>query len=250
MSVLAAVPTLSPIRVLSLSKIVPSKNEWRKGEANSVADLQESLKTAPMLHPIVVRPVGKKFEIVSGHRRFTAAEKMGQREVEVRVLEADDQMAEKLSLEENLRRRALKNDIVALARLHELNSQIYPQRPGRPGKNGSKKISAMRVTAMQTGDSVRMTRKKVCIANGPEEVRDAYMARKIDINEAEALVTMGRDARTEKLAMLLASPEVRRQFSALDAMKTATNSFEAQRPKGPVRKEALKLLARLEKAIR
>jgi ParB family chromosome partitioning protein len=41
-------------------------------DVEKIADLAESIKKQGLINPITVRPVGDKFEIVAGHRRFKA----------------------------------------------------------------------------------------------------------------------------------------------------------------------------------
>ena len=57
--------------------------------------LQESIEKYGILNPLIVRPVPDGYyEIISGHRRKNAAEKLGYRKVSViiRVLSEDDKM--------------------------------------------------------------------------------------------------------------------------------------------------------------
>ena len=68
--------------------------------------LQESIEKYGILNPLIVRPVPDGYyEIISGHRRKHAAEKLGYRKVPViiRVLSEDDSI---LSIDEDRRRNA------------------------------------------------------------------------------------------------------------------------------------------------
>src|SRR5688572_6869161 len=108
---------ISSSRQVPISALVAGPNRWR-GPNPETEDLQESLTRSPMLAPLVVRPVeGKRnrWEVIAGHRRLAAARARGWSHVEVRIVAADDDLAEMLSLEENIRRRALKNEPKAMA---------------------------------------------------------------------------------------------------------------------------------------
>ena len=68
--------------------------------------LQESIEKYGILNSLIVRPVlDGYYEIISGHRRKCAAEKLGYRKVPViiRVLSEDDSI---LSIDEDRRRNA------------------------------------------------------------------------------------------------------------------------------------------------
>jgi len=116
---------------LPMEKIVPGK--FRREGDDDVDDLVESLENTPLLHAIAVRPVpGKdKFEIVCGHRRYRALLQLGAPEVDALVIaNLDDAAAERLMLEENIRRRGMADEAAALKKLHDLYSVSAPVRRG------------------------------------------------------------------------------------------------------------------------
>jgi ParB/RepB/Spo0J family partition protein len=69
-------------------------------------ELAASLDTHGLLQPIVVRPEGAegRYEIVAGHRRFAAAQKLDWRTIDAVVRKADPSEAFILTLVENLQR--------------------------------------------------------------------------------------------------------------------------------------------------
>ena len=74
------------------------------------ADLEElarSLDMHGLMQPIVVRPVGDRYQIVAGERRFRAALRMGWSDIAVQICEADDQTMAELALTENIQRKDL-----------------------------------------------------------------------------------------------------------------------------------------------
>ncbi|WP_158625140.1 ParB N-terminal domain-containing protein [Corallococcus terminator] len=98
---------ISGSRQLPIRAIQEGLNLWRDGEYDT-KDLQESLKRAPLLHPVVVRQVPgtrSKYELVSGFRRFRAAKALGHSHIEARVVAADELRREQLQIEENIRRQ-------------------------------------------------------------------------------------------------------------------------------------------------
>jgi len=71
-----------------------------------MADMMESIKQYGVLHPIIARPIeGGKYEIIAGHRRKYACEKLGIEKIPVRVLELDDDNATILMVQTNFCQR-------------------------------------------------------------------------------------------------------------------------------------------------
>ena len=75
-----------------------------------VKRLASSVKKHGLLHPILVRPDGRMFEVVCGQRRFLACRHLGMGEVPAMVRALDDRQALELSVAENARREALSPD--------------------------------------------------------------------------------------------------------------------------------------------
>ncbi len=87
----------------------PNPHQPRKHfEPEALSELTESIRRHGILHPIVVRPTQAGFEIISGERRWRAAQAAGLAAVPVHVRSdvTDDQMLE-LALVENLQRQDL-----------------------------------------------------------------------------------------------------------------------------------------------
>lgn len=70
----------------------------------SLADLVESVRTHGVLTPLFVRKNGKGYEILAGHRRFRAAQRVGLKEVPAIVQEFDDKAALEIMVLDNLQR--------------------------------------------------------------------------------------------------------------------------------------------------
>lgn len=94
------------VDVLPLKSIVPSGNPLRT-DLGEIAPLIDSIKRRGLLEPILVRPLGSKFEIVAGHRRYFACRMNGVTEIRAIILHISDRDAYEISLEENLQRQTL-----------------------------------------------------------------------------------------------------------------------------------------------
>jgi ParB family chromosome partitioning protein len=94
---------------LPLGSIRPNRYQPRRVfDETALGELTESLRTAGLLQPVIVRPVGEnRYELVAGERRWRAAERLGWREIGAVVREVDDRTMLTLALVENLQRDQL-----------------------------------------------------------------------------------------------------------------------------------------------
>lgn len=76
-------------------------------DVGELEDLANSVKSQGVIQALTVRPIGDRYEIVAGRRRFEAASQAGLGTVPVVVKELDDVDAINLSLQENLARQNL-----------------------------------------------------------------------------------------------------------------------------------------------
>jgi ParB/RepB/Spo0J family partition protein len=86
-----------------IKKISPNPNQPRR-HFSGLEELAESIKNEGLLTPILLRPKGNGYEIVSGERRYRAAKLAGLTELPAQVQELDDQRAFELAVVENLQR--------------------------------------------------------------------------------------------------------------------------------------------------
>ena len=70
----------------------------------SVEDLVISIRQVGIIEPLVVKPVGKRFEVIAGHRRLVASGIAGLAEVPCYIVNATNEQAEMLKIHENLYR--------------------------------------------------------------------------------------------------------------------------------------------------
>ena len=91
------------VSTIAVDLIEPSPRNPRN-DLGAIDELAESMDAYGLLQPIVLRQVGRRYEIIAGHRRFAAAKQLGWREISA-VIRADDQDgAYILTLVENLQR--------------------------------------------------------------------------------------------------------------------------------------------------
>ena len=96
------------ISQLPPDKLSPfAKHPYRVREDAAMDELVESVRTYGILSPLLARPKGEGYELVSGHRRRLAAQKLGLPTVPVLVREMTDDEAVILMVDSNLQRENL-----------------------------------------------------------------------------------------------------------------------------------------------
>ncbi|MHB8927829.1 MAG: ParB/RepB/Spo0J family partition protein [Bacillota bacterium] len=204
------------IKMLSLASLRDNpKDFFHPLAADQLADLTESIARSGILHPLVVRPRGDAYEIISGHQRKRAAEALGMTEVPARVVKVDDARAEVMLIDANVQTRELTTmeKARAVRRLKEL-FQV---------RNGARGGATSAQCAEVVGVSERQFRKL-------DKLNDL-------IPELQSLIDVGKLGLTagEKLAAL--SPEVQRalydvlgeEIGRIQAQEAARFKEEADR---------------------
>ena len=97
-----------PPRPIPVGRLKPRAFAARaEPSAEDVARLAASIRKHGLLHPLLVRPSGRAFEVVCGQRRLLACRSLGWGEIPAVVRELDDRRALELMIAENTRREGL-----------------------------------------------------------------------------------------------------------------------------------------------
>jgi ParB/RepB/Spo0J family partition protein len=92
---------------VEVNRLFIGKSNVRR-EVGDISELVASIKEKGILSPIVVRPVGKRFEVIVGSRRFAASKKLGLKKLPAIVRPIKDTEALVESLVENVQRGDLE----------------------------------------------------------------------------------------------------------------------------------------------
>jgi len=104
----AVPPGLSDFQSIDVTAISPSKYQPRKVmDEGAVARLAESIKRSGLMQPVIVRPVGGKYELIAGERRWRAAQAAGLTSVPALVRALSDEQSAEWGLVENVQREDL-----------------------------------------------------------------------------------------------------------------------------------------------
>lgn len=85
----------------------PHPSNPRKQVQNDLEELTDSIYETGLIEPLIVRPLGNEYQIISGHRRKAALERVGFLEAECIVKELNDEDALKLLLVTNIQRKSM-----------------------------------------------------------------------------------------------------------------------------------------------
>jgi ParB family chromosome partitioning protein len=126
------------ISLISVSLIEANPFQPRQDfTPDALIELAQSIKELGLIQPITVRRISaKKYQIISGERRFRASQMAGLEEVPVYVRAADDQGMLEMALVENIQRENLNAIEVAISfkRLMEecsMNTEALAERVGK-----------------------------------------------------------------------------------------------------------------------
>lgn len=103
-----AEPRRQASRELPIERIDPNPTQPRRHfDTEALAELTDSIRELGLIQAILVRPVGDRYQIICGERRYRACRELGLSHVRADVREVDDQTAYKLALSENVQRNSL-----------------------------------------------------------------------------------------------------------------------------------------------
>jgi ParB family transcriptional regulator, chromosome partitioning protein len=106
----ATAPARSPSgpQSVDIDLIEPSPYQPRtRFREESLAELAQSIQSTGIVQPLVVRPVGSRFQLLAGERRWRAAQRAGHTRVPVVIREVSDEAALEITLVENIQREDL-----------------------------------------------------------------------------------------------------------------------------------------------
>jgi ParB family chromosome partitioning protein len=114
------------IIVVETSKLFIGKTNVRKSPGD-VGDLVDSIKEKGILEPVLARPIGGRYELVVGSRRYEAAKIVGLKKIPAIVRPMTDEEAIIVSLVENIQRRDIEpeEEYDAIMALRKANPRAY-----------------------------------------------------------------------------------------------------------------------------
>ena len=137
---------------LDIDLIEPSPYQPRtKFHEQGLDELARSIKTSGIIQPLVVRPIGSRFQLIAGERRWRAAQRAGLNKVSAIVKQVPDELALEMTLVENIQREDL-NAIEAARAFERLMDEFHmtqEQVAERTGKDRATVANAVRLLKLE-----------------------------------------------------------------------------------------------------
>lgn len=184
------------ISQLPPDKLSPfAKHPYRVREDAAMDELVESIRVHGILSPLLARPKGDGYELVSGHRRRLAAQKLGLSTVPVLVREMTDDEAVILMVDSNLQRENLLPSEKAFAYKMKLEAMKHQ------GKSTSCKVCTKSRTDEMIGKhesiSARTIQNYIRLTNLVPPLLQMVDDGRIAFSPAVELSYLTRDEQTE-----------------------------------------------------
>ena len=93
---------------IDIDLVEPSPYQPRtRFREEALDELARSIQASGIIQPIVVRPIGNRYQLIAGERRWRAAQRAGLRGVAAIVRQVTDELALEMTLVENIQREDL-----------------------------------------------------------------------------------------------------------------------------------------------
>lgn len=204
-------------------------NPRTKFEKEALNELANSIQEHGIIQPITVRKIGKKYQIISGERRFRASQLVGLKEIPVYVREANDQTVLEMALVENIQREDLDAIEVAISfqRLIDECDLTQDALSAKIGKNRSTVTNYLRLLKLPAQAQIAVRDRQISMghARALAGIKDEKTCDKV----LAKVISQGLSVRqTEKMISDLAkSPETKSNTK----LEPLSLSFEQQKVK-------------------
>lgn len=173
------------LTVLNMKDILPNRFQPRiRFDEEKLEELSESISKYGVIQPIVVRPVGNKYEIIAGERRFKASRLANKSTIPVILVNLSDKDSEEIALLENIQRQELSpiEEAVSYKRILDMGYITQEQ------------------LAKKLGKSQSTIANKIRLLNLDDEVQSYLLNNKISERHARSLLRIpNKDLQVEML---------------------------------------------------
>jgi ParB family chromosome partitioning protein len=152
----AAAPAREPAhhgpQEIDIDLVEPSPYQPRtRFREEALDELARSIKASGIIQPIVVRPIGDRFQLIAGERRWRAAQRAGLTKASAIVRQVSDELALEMTLVENIQREDL-NPIEAARAFERLMVEFQLTQESvaeRTGKDRATVANAVRLLKLE-----------------------------------------------------------------------------------------------------
>ena len=152
----AVAPAREPIQQgpqeVDIDLVEPSPYQPRtRFREEALDELARSIQASGIIQPIVVRPIGSRFQLIAGERRWRAAQRAGLKKASAIVRQVSDELALEMTLVENIQREDL-NPIEAARAFERLMDEFQLTQElvaERTGKDRATVANAVRLLKLE-----------------------------------------------------------------------------------------------------
>ena len=197
---------------IQLSEIKPNPFQPRRiFDEDKINELAQSIKEHGVFQPIILKKVKQGYIIVSGERRFRAAQKVGLKSIPSIVRQYEESKVAEIALAENLQRENLTPIEEAEAYKVVMNNLHLTQAE----------------LASKIGKSRSHVTNTLGLLNLPQEVQQMLLSSQISMGHARALSKLENEKKIIKLAHSIIEKQLSvRQIEELTKIETKTNEIK------------------------
>jgi ParB family chromosome partitioning protein len=137
---------------IDIDLIEPSPFQPRtRFREEALEELMRSIQASGIIQPLVVRPIGNRFQLIAGERRWRAAQRAGLTKVPVIARQVPDELALEMTLVENIQREDL-NAIEAARAFERLMAEFQLTQEAvaeRTGKDRATVANSVRLLKLE-----------------------------------------------------------------------------------------------------
>ena len=184
------------ISQLPPDKLTPfEKHPYQVREDTAMDELVESIRVHGVLSPLLARPKGAGYELVSGHRRRLAAQKLGLPTVPVLVREMTDDEAVILMVDSNLQRENLLPSEKAFA--YKMKLEAIKHQGKATSRQVVGKLESADEVGQGNGESGRTIQRYIRLTNLVSPLLQMVDDGRIAFSPAVELSYLARDEQAE-----------------------------------------------------
>lgn len=215
------------VSLIAIADIDPHPGQPRRHFDEAALDeLATSISSRGLLQPIVVRPMGKRYQIVAGERRWRAAARAKLTQVPAIVRDFNDAETLEVALLENIQRQDLNaiEEAEGYRRLIREFDHSQEALGKLVHKSRSHVANLLRLLdlpvavreAVADGRLSMGHARAIATASDPEDVAGQVIARGLSVRQTEALMQAGRPPKPRKPAGKATSSDANGDIEALE----------------------------------
>ena len=197
---------MSEMAEIKVEECIPNPTQPRRTfDETALEELADSLRTLGLIQPITVRKQGDKYLIISGERRWRAAQLAGLETLPAYIRNVDDENLHAMALVENIQRQDLNAIEIALSmqRLIDECGLTQDALAEKVGKRRSTVANYMRL--LRLADPVQLAVKEGAISMGHAKAIASAEGEKLQIAVLKKIIKANLSVRqTEEYVRTLA----------------------------------------------